>query len=105
MSWGWSTGGIVAQGVALAAPGPVNRLVVAGSSPGGVPGLPASSAPPARSTSSSAGDRRRGTRGAGARQAISSMWSSTQVRRWARGSATLRPSAVSSYSTCSGTAG
>ncbi|CAL9661456.1 alpha/beta hydrolase [Streptomyces sp. enrichment culture] len=42
---GWSMGGIVAQGVALTAPGLVNRLVVAGSSPGGVPGLPA---PPER---------------------------------------------------------
>ncbi|MEU7473491.1 alpha/beta hydrolase [Streptomyces sp. NPDC044984] len=37
---GWSMGGIVAQGVALTAPGLVNRLVVAGSSPGGVPDLP-----------------------------------------------------------------
>ncbi|MFI7143013.1 alpha/beta fold hydrolase [Streptomyces massasporeus] len=37
---GWSLGGIVAQGVALAAPGLVRRLVVAGSSPGGVPDLP-----------------------------------------------------------------
>ncbi|MFC8938940.1 alpha/beta fold hydrolase [Streptomyces griseoincarnatus] len=42
---GWSMGGIVAQGVALAAPELVHRLVVAGSSPGGVPNLPA---PPAR---------------------------------------------------------
>ncbi|GGS55501.1 alpha/beta hydrolase [Streptomyces griseoviridis] len=42
---GWSLGGIVAQGVALTAPGLVNRLVVAGSSPGGVPDLPP---PPAR---------------------------------------------------------
>ncbi|MCM3298379.1 alpha/beta fold hydrolase [Streptomyces sp. NPDC058947] len=42
---GWSMGGIVAQGVALAAPELVHRLVVAGSSPGGVPDLPA---PPAR---------------------------------------------------------
>jgi pimeloyl-ACP methyl ester carboxylesterase len=42
---GWSLGGIVAQGVALTAPGLVRRLVVAGSSPGGVPDLPA---PPER---------------------------------------------------------
>ncbi|MGA5551044.1 alpha/beta fold hydrolase [Streptomyces pseudogriseolus] len=42
---GWSMGGIVAQGVALAAPGLVRRLVVAGSSAGGVPDLPA---PPPR---------------------------------------------------------
>jgi pimeloyl-ACP methyl ester carboxylesterase len=42
---GWSMGGIVAQGVALAAPQLVHRLVVSGSSPGGVPDLPA---PPAR---------------------------------------------------------
>lgn len=42
---GWSMGGIVAQGVALAAPELVHRLVVAGSSPGGVPDLPA---PPTR---------------------------------------------------------
>jgi pimeloyl-ACP methyl ester carboxylesterase len=40
---GWSMGGMVAQGVALAAPGLVNRLVVAGSSAGGVPDLPAPS--------------------------------------------------------------
>ncbi|MET8564534.1 alpha/beta hydrolase [Streptomyces flaveolus] len=37
---GWSMGGIVAQGVALAAPHLVHRLVVAGSSAGGVPDLP-----------------------------------------------------------------
>lgn len=42
---GWSMGGIVAQGVALAAPDIVRHLVVAGSSPGGVPDLPT---PPAR---------------------------------------------------------
>ncbi|WP_344604083.1 alpha/beta hydrolase [Streptomyces glaucus] len=42
---GWSMGGIVAQGAALAAPQLVHRLVVAGSSPGGVPDLPA---PPER---------------------------------------------------------
>ncbi|MHC5905340.1 alpha/beta fold hydrolase [Streptomyces sp. S6] len=42
---GWSMGGIVAQGVALAAPELVHRLVVAGSSAGGVPDLPA---PPER---------------------------------------------------------
>ncbi|MER6977256.1 alpha/beta fold hydrolase [Streptomyces carpinensis] len=42
---GWSMGGIVAQGVALAAPDIVHHLVVAGSSAGGVPDLPA---PPAR---------------------------------------------------------
>lgn len=41
---GWSMGGIVAQGVALAAPGIVRRLVVAGSSAGGVPDLPTPSA-------------------------------------------------------------
>ncbi|MEU6845437.1 alpha/beta hydrolase [Streptomyces sp. NPDC046716] len=37
---GWSMGGIVAQGVALAAPDVVRHLVVAGSSAGGVPDLP-----------------------------------------------------------------
>ncbi|POX58396.1 alpha/beta hydrolase [Streptomyces sp. Ru62] len=37
---GWSMGGIVAQGVALAAPGIVRHLVVAGSSAGGVPDMP-----------------------------------------------------------------
>ncbi|MFC9285113.1 alpha/beta fold hydrolase [Streptomyces sp. NPDC057052] len=42
---GWSMGGIVAQGVALAAPELVRHLVVAGSSSGGVPDLPA---PPER---------------------------------------------------------
>lgn len=42
---GWSMGDIVAQGVALTAPGLVNRLVVAGSSSGGAPDLPP---PPAR---------------------------------------------------------
>jgi pimeloyl-ACP methyl ester carboxylesterase len=41
---GWSMGGIVAQGVALAAPGIVRHLVVAGSSAGGVPDLPTPSA-------------------------------------------------------------
>jgi pimeloyl-ACP methyl ester carboxylesterase len=35
---GWSLGGHVAQGVALARPDLVRRLVVAGSGPGGVPG-------------------------------------------------------------------
>lgn len=42
---GWSLGGIVAQGVALHAPGLVRRLVVAGSTPAGVPNQPA---PPPR---------------------------------------------------------
>ncbi|MEU6754110.1 alpha/beta hydrolase [Spirillospora sp. NPDC046719] len=42
---GWSMGGIVAQGVALRAPDLVRRLIVAGSSAGGVPDLPE---PPAR---------------------------------------------------------
>ncbi|GGZ25944.1 alpha/beta hydrolase [Streptomyces olivaceoviridis] len=42
---GWSMGGIVAQGVALADPEIVRHLVVAGSSAGGVPDLPP---PPAR---------------------------------------------------------
>jgi pimeloyl-ACP methyl ester carboxylesterase len=37
---GWSMGGIVAQGVALRAPDLVRRLIVAGSSAGGVPDLP-----------------------------------------------------------------
>jgi pimeloyl-ACP methyl ester carboxylesterase len=37
---GWSLGGIVAQGVALTAPGLVRRLIVAGSTPGGVPDAP-----------------------------------------------------------------
>ena len=37
---GWSMGDIVAQGVALTAPGLVNRPVVADSSPGGAPDLP-----------------------------------------------------------------
>lgn len=37
---GWSLGGIVAQGVALSAPGLVRRLIVAGSTPGGVPAAP-----------------------------------------------------------------
>ncbi|GAA2898072.1 alpha/beta hydrolase [Streptosporangium fragile] len=41
---GWSMGGFVAQGVALAAPELVRRLVVAGSSPGGVPDQPAAPA-------------------------------------------------------------
>ncbi len=38
---GWSLGGIVAQGVALRAPELVRRLVVAGSTPAGVPDQPA----------------------------------------------------------------
>jgi pimeloyl-ACP methyl ester carboxylesterase len=38
---GWSLGGVVAQIVTLQAPELVNRLVVAGSGPGTVPGLPA----------------------------------------------------------------
>lgn len=38
---GWSMGGYVAQRVALDRPDLVNRLVVAGSGPGGVPGQPA----------------------------------------------------------------
>ncbi|MEU8820739.1 alpha/beta hydrolase [Actinoplanes sp. NPDC048796] len=42
---GWSMGGIVAQGIALRAPGLVRRLIVAGSSAGGVPDLPP---PPAK---------------------------------------------------------
>jgi pimeloyl-ACP methyl ester carboxylesterase len=42
---GWSMGGIVAQGVALRAPDLVRRLIVAGSSAGGVPDLPP---PPAK---------------------------------------------------------
>jgi pimeloyl-ACP methyl ester carboxylesterase len=37
---GWSLGGIVAQGVALTEPGLVRRLIVAGSTPGGVPDVP-----------------------------------------------------------------
>lgn len=37
---GWSLGGIVAQGVALRAPGLVRRLIVAGSTPAGVPDQP-----------------------------------------------------------------
>ncbi|MGW4874898.1 alpha/beta fold hydrolase [Streptomyces chartreusis] len=37
---GWSLGGIVAQGIALTEPGLVRRLVVAGSTPAGVPGIP-----------------------------------------------------------------
>ncbi|MFL5999893.1 MAG: alpha/beta fold hydrolase [Streptomyces sp.] len=41
---GWSMGGIVAQGVALAAPDIVRHLVVADSSAGGVPDLPPPSA-------------------------------------------------------------
>jgi pimeloyl-ACP methyl ester carboxylesterase len=40
---GWSLGGIVAQGVALAAPELVRRLVLAASTPGAVPGAPAMS--------------------------------------------------------------
>jgi pimeloyl-ACP methyl ester carboxylesterase len=42
---GWSLGGIVAQGIALRAPDLVRRLVVAGSTPAGVPEQPA---PPPR---------------------------------------------------------
>lgn len=42
---GWSLGGIVAQGVALHAPDLVRRLIVAGSTPAGVPDQPA---PPPR---------------------------------------------------------
>jgi pimeloyl-ACP methyl ester carboxylesterase len=42
---GWSLGGIVAQGIALGAPQLVRRLVVAGSTPAGVPEQPA---PPPR---------------------------------------------------------
>lgn len=38
---GWSLGGIVAQGIALRAPELVRRLVVAGSTPAGVPDQPA----------------------------------------------------------------
>lgn len=38
---GWSLGGIVAQGIALRAPELVRRLVVAGSTPAGVPEQPA----------------------------------------------------------------
>ncbi|WP_197514643.1 alpha/beta hydrolase [Mycobacterium sp. 852013-50091_SCH5140682] len=37
---GWSLGGIVAQGVALRAPDLVRRLIVAGSTPAGVPDQP-----------------------------------------------------------------
>ncbi|WP_432542650.1 alpha/beta fold hydrolase [Kineococcus sp. SYSU DK002] len=37
---GWSLGGIVAQAAAFARPGRVRRLVVAGSTSGGVPGQP-----------------------------------------------------------------
>jgi pimeloyl-ACP methyl ester carboxylesterase len=37
---GWSLGGIVAQGVALTEPHLVRRLIVAGSTPGGVPDAP-----------------------------------------------------------------
>jgi pimeloyl-ACP methyl ester carboxylesterase len=40
---GWSLGGLVAQGVALRHPGLVRRLVVAGSTPGGVPDAPTAS--------------------------------------------------------------
>ncbi|NKY42990.1 alpha/beta fold hydrolase [Nocardia cerradoensis] len=42
---GWSLGGIVAQGIALRAPELVRRLIVAGSTPAGVPNQPP---PPAR---------------------------------------------------------
>jgi pimeloyl-ACP methyl ester carboxylesterase len=38
---GWSMGGFVAQTVALARPGLVRRLIVAGSGPGRVPNMPA----------------------------------------------------------------
>ncbi|GGT09295.1 MULTISPECIES: alpha/beta fold hydrolase [Streptomyces] len=38
---GWAMGGTVAQGMALAEPFLVRRLVLAGSSPGGIPRLPA----------------------------------------------------------------
>src|SRR5262249_38697343 len=38
---GWSMGGFIAQTVALARPGLVRRLVVAGSGPGRVPDMPA----------------------------------------------------------------
>lgn len=38
---GWSLGGIVAQGIALRAPELVRRLIVAGSTPAGVPEQPA----------------------------------------------------------------
>ncbi|MBJ7340512.1 alpha/beta hydrolase [Mycolicibacterium sp.] len=37
---GWSLGGIVAQGIALGAPDLVRRLIVAGSTPAGVPDQP-----------------------------------------------------------------
>ena len=40
---GWSLGGIVAQGIALGAPELVRRLIVAGSTPAGVPDQPAPS--------------------------------------------------------------
>lgn len=39
--FGWSLGGIVVQAAALQRPGLVRRLVVAGSTPGGVPDMPA----------------------------------------------------------------
>jgi len=41
---GWSLGGIVAQGIALGAPELVRRLIVAGSTPAGVPNQPPPSA-------------------------------------------------------------
>jgi pimeloyl-ACP methyl ester carboxylesterase len=41
---GWSLGGIVAQGIALGAPELVRRLIVAGSTPAGVPDQPKPSA-------------------------------------------------------------
>ena len=41
---GWSLGGIVAQGIALGAPELVRRLIVAGSTPAGVPDQPPPSA-------------------------------------------------------------
>ncbi|WP_214108101.1 alpha/beta fold hydrolase [Acrocarpospora catenulata] len=37
---GWSLGGTVAQGIALTEPGLVRRLIVAGSTPGGIPEMP-----------------------------------------------------------------
>lgn len=40
---GWSLGGIVAQGIALGAPELVRRLIVAGSTPAGVPDQPSPS--------------------------------------------------------------
>ncbi|MFD4957815.1 alpha/beta fold hydrolase [Microbacterium sp. NPDC058389] len=37
---GWSMGGMVAFGVALTEPGLVRRLIIAGSTPGGIPDIP-----------------------------------------------------------------